>query len=219
MRPETRLAASGSVFIATAVIVAALVLAAAVAFLLRKRGAPPSPASPPISAASAAEATPATATAAPATGAGKQGPRIASVLLGTSGIVALVSTLVTGYFNHLDQVRLREDERSRRELERVDTLYNGAIPKLASGTPALGVVDVYELGGLIQVSDTYDAFAREILGGSVRAIVPSDQFTGPAPGSFPLVRAIVDVLVKQNQDPTLPRTKSCPDGSCAGRMP
>ena len=109
----------------------------------------------------------------------------------------------------------QEEERSQRETERVANLYNHAITTLASGTPVLQVVGVYELGEVIQapVRNDYDEPVREILAGNLRVFAPSMSGVAASPvppplSSRPIIRAIVDVLGKQE-----------PSITCAANVP
>jgi uncharacterized protein YjbI with pentapeptide repeats len=151
-------------------------------------------------------------------------------ILGSGGIVAivaLVGTLASVTFGHVnlreqlaadqrtratEQAAVRDqredeqaEERSRRERERVDELYNHAIDRIASGTPELQVVGVYELGGVIDAaagSDRYDDAAREILAGNLRVFAPPTSGAAtpvvPPTSSRAVIRAIVDVLGQHN---------------------
>jgi hypothetical protein len=146
-------------------IVGALLLTAAALFECRRRGMPPRPEPQPKSES-------------PVSSPGKGGASGASVLLGAGGILALLGTMIPVVIGHIglreqlgaDQsIRATEqaEERSQRESERVEALYNHAIDTLASGTPELQVVGVYEFGGVIKapVRNDYDEPVREILAG------------------------------------------------------
>ena len=166
---------------------------------------------------------------------------------GIVAIVALVGTLasvVFGNINLRDQLeanqRMRateqaeariqqedeqEEERGKREDERVDDLYNHAITTLASGTPVQQVVGVYELGRVIQapVRNEYEEPVREILAGNLRVFAPVSSNLAATPAappvsSVPVIRAIVDVLGKQDRSPSCEGKDPSSDPASVGRV-
>lgn len=201
-------------------VVGAILLAAAALFRNRRHSVPP-------------KLEPQPEGESPVSSSGKGAPKGVLALLGSGGIVAvvaLVGTLASVIVGHVglqyqlaadqsirateqaEERSQREDEqaeeRSQRETERVDNLYNHAVNMLASGTPVLQVVGVYELGGVIQAParNDYDEPVREILAGNLRVFAPSTSGVAASPvppplSSRPIIRAIVDVLGKQ--DPSI----------------
>ena len=178
--------------------IGAVILAAAAVFGYRRRGVPPAPEPHP-------QPEPPLKADAPPVSSSKAGPSVATLLLGSAGVVALLSTIVTAVVGHISLENQRADEHTKQEIERLDGLYTHAIGQLASGTPELQVVGVYELGGVIHApfeSERYDAAAREILAGNLRVFAPTSSAAAtpiaPPVSSHPVIRAIVDVLGRQD---------------------
>jgi len=196
-------------------VVGAVVLGAAALFGVRRRGTPPRAEPHPASEAPIPT---------PSKDLGKDPSKEPAsgvlAILGSGGIVAVVAlegTLVGVIYsskNLQDQLNSQQEirklelevERTQRDDERVDTLYNHAIDQLSSGTPVLQVVGVHELGGVMRTSvqsERYDHTARDILASNLHVFAPSSvNGTGtpiaPPESSKATILAIVDVLGRQD---------------------
>src|SRR4051812_16061899 len=91
----------------------------------------------------------------------RQLPNLFSVILGTTGLLALVGTILTTIFTSRTE-----------DAKRLAAQYTEAIGHLSDPSTEQRMAGVYELGGVSQDSERHRHVAMQILAGELRILAP-----------------------------------------------